>query len=349
MADASGVSEALRAELLGNEAFVLASLPSGVPEESNWRKDKRPIQPDRLNQGQVILKSLFISADPYLRLFLPSQPGGVQNSYNIGQVVFSKNDKYPVGSYLTGELPWARFNVTDGSGLTPFNFPEIPLSAAVGIMGMPGKTSYFGVTEACKLRQGETIVISGAAGAVGSVCGQIAKILGARVVGIAGSAEKCKYLTEQLGFDAVLNYKEYNDAAKLTAALKEVCPKGVDSYFDNVGGWITDSILELLNQFARVVICGQISQYNNGHEHKADIGPRPYMTALMKCATITGHQWATYIGREQEFYSQMAKWIGEGKLKLTETILQGFDQLPAGLVGLFKGSNLGKLVIQVSN
>lgn len=304
------------------------------------------------NDGEVLVRTLYISVDPYLRgrmresrSYVPSfEVGQVIESGAVAEVVESRSLKFQPGDIVTGMFGWRLYNVVKADGLmkVPPGTAPVPVTTALGVLGMPGLTAYFGLLDIGQPKEGETVVVSGAAGAVGLTVCQIAKIKGCRVVGIAGSDEKNKYLREELGVDAVINYKTDD----LPQALKEACPGRIDVYFDNVGGEVSDAVLPLLNQGARIIICGQISLYNLD---KPDVGPRlqPYLlvnSALMKGFIITG-----YASRFSEGVMQLAQWLAAGKLKYAETIVEGFENTPQAFIGLFSGDNLGKQIVKVAD
>ena len=232
--------------------------------------------------------------------------------------------------------------MTDGKGLRKLDTRLAPPSTALGVLGMPGMTAYFGFLDICEPKAGETVVVSGAAGAVGSIVGQIAKIKGCRAVGTAGADDKVAWLTGELGFDAAFNYKTTDG---YVTTLKKLCPNGIDCYFDNVGGAVTDAVLPLLNDRARISICGQISQYNAA---KPELGVRPYVYLLTKQARAEGFIISRFMDRFAEGIAQMAQWMKEGKIKYRETVIEGFENMPRALIGVLSGDNTGKMVVRVS-
>jgi NADPH-dependent curcumin reductase CurA len=259
----------------------------------------------------------------------------------IGVVEESRNPNFKAGEHVSGLLGWQEYAVTDGAGLTklPDN-PAIPLTAYMGLFGHIGLTAYYGLLDVGKPKAGETLVVSAAAGAVGSLVGQIGKIVGCRVVGIAGSDEKCQWLTEELGFDVAINYKKEN----VLEALKRACPNGIDVYFENVGGEILDSVLALINIGARISLCGLISQYN-----ATERVPGPYNLAMLivKRARIEGFLVTDYMDRAQEAMAQLGRWLMEGKIKYRVDVVEGLEQAPRAVNKLFDGSNQGKLVVKI--
>ncbi len=271
----------------------------------------------------------------------PVAIGDVMRAIAVGRVVASKNPAFAVGDHVNGLLGTQEYAYSNGQGLTKVDPRMAPLPLFLSTLGMPGLTAYFGLLDIGQPKEGDTVVVSGAAGAVGAVVGQIAKIKGARVVGIAGGADKCRYLVEELGFDAAIDYKSED----VMAALQKHCPKGVDVYFDNVGGDILDAVLTQLAHGARIVICGAISQYNSTTPMK---GPANYMALLVKRATMRGVMVADYYPRAMEAIKDMGAWIGAGKLKSREDIAEGLENFPEVFQKLFTGENNGKLVLKVA-
>lgn len=332
---------------MNSRQVVLASRPKGLPVNENFRYEN--IVLESLKDNEVLLKTLFISVDPYMRgrmndvksyaaSYQLDQPifGGV-----VAEVVQSKNKEYSTGDYVFGMLPWATYSVTNGDNLRKIDTALAPPEYYLGILGMPGLTAYFGMLDIGKPKAGETVVISGAAGAVGIVAGQIAKIQGARVIGIAGTEEKCRMLKEQFGFDESLNYRT---SKPLKKSISAVCPDGVDVYFDNVGGEITDAVILNLNFHSRIALCGQISVYNNT---EIPVGPLILPRLLTRSVSLQGFIVSNYSDRFDEGFSQLANWIKEDKLKYKVTVMTGFDKLPDAFLGLFSGNNLGKMLVAV--
>lgn len=332
-----------------NKEIQLASRPVGMPGMENFRFVETEVP--ALAAGEVLVKSLYISVDPYMRgrmsdakSYVPPfavdapMEGGV-----VGRVEQSNNDKFQPGDVVMGTLDWALYNVSSGKGLRKVDTRLAPVTTYLGTLGMPGLTAYFGLLDIGKPQAGETVVVSGAAGAVGMVVGQIAKLKGCRVVGIAGSDEKTRKLTDELGFDAAVNYKT---APSLRKALKEVCPDGVDVYFDNVGGDVTDAVFPLLNDNARVPVCGQIALYNLD---KPDVGPRILSYVVIHRILIKGFIVSDYATQMREAMEQLGTWVHEGKLKYRETIVEGFENVPEAFLGLFRGENIGKLLVKVAD
>jgi len=327
--------------------IVLASRPIGLPVYENFRFEN--IDLEELKDNEVLLKSLYISVDPYMRgrmndvkSYAPSfevdKPfvGGV-----VAKVIDSKSKSFEKGDTVFGMLPWATYFIENGENLRKIDTTSVPPSYSLGILGMPGLTAYFGIMDIGKPKKGETVLISGAAGAVGIVAGQIAKIQGAYVVGIAGSDEKCKLLKEQFGFDETINY---NTSKVLKKSIYEACPNGIDIYFDNVGGEITDAAILNLNFHSRIVLCGQISLYNNT---ELPVGPVILPRLLTRSVMLQGFIVSNYSNRFAEGFEQLTRWVIEGKLNYKETIIKGFDNLPDAFLGLFSGKNQGKMLVSI--
>ena len=331
-----------------NRQFRLASRPVGTPTADNWNLVTDDIPTP--NEGEVLLKTLYISLDPAMRGWMnegksyikPVQIDEVMRAGTLGKVIESKDPNFKPGDFVTGNTGVQEYAVAPGKLLYKVDPRLAPLPTYLGTLGMPGMTAYFGLLKTGLPKEGETVVISGAAGAVGTVVGQIAKIKGCRVVGIAGGEEKCRYLVEELGFDGAIDYKAEN----VKAGLKRTCPQGVDVFFDNVGGDILDTVLTHINLRARIVICGAISQYNNTTAPK---GPSNYMSLLVNRARMEGIVVFDNAPHYGEAAREMAQWIMEGKLKSREHVVQGFETFPETLLMLFKGENFGKLVLQVAS
>ena len=333
---------------LTNRNFKLAARPVGMCERANFTFSQDPVREP--GEGEFLVKILYISLDPAMRGWMnegksyiaPVEIGEVMRAGAVGTVVSSKNAKFSVGDSVYGTFGVQEFAISAGKGVQKVDPRLAPLPVYLGVLGMPGMTAYFGLLDIGQPKEGETVVVSGAAGAVGSIVGQIARIKGARAVGIAGGADKCAWVVNELGFDACIDYK--NEDVK--AGLKAHCPKGIDVYFDNVGGEILDAALSRLALRARIVICGAISQYNNTTPVK---GPANYLSLLVHRASMTGMVVFDYAPRYGEGAREMAGWIREGKLKHREDIVAGLETFPETLQKLFKGENFGKLVLKVAD
>ncbi len=329
-----------------NHQFRLATRPQGMVGREHFEYVEEPLP--ELADGQVLVKTEYISLDPAMRGWMaegrsyipPVEIGEVMRAGTVGTIVESKGQRLAAGDHVSGWLGVQEYAVCDENAVFKVDAGEIPLPKYLGALGMPGMTAYFGLLDVGAPKEGETVVVSGAAGAVGSLVGQIAKIKGCRVVGIAGGPEKCGWILDELGFDAAIDYKSED----VGEALRKQCPEGIDVYFDNVGGDILDAALARLARGARVVICGAISQYNNLEAMK---GPSNYMSLLVNRARMEGFVVIDYMGRAPEATREMAGWIAEGKLIAREDVVEGFDNFPEALQKLFRGENVGKLVLKV--
>lgn len=332
-----------------NRRFLLASRPTGAPEPGNFTLVSEPIPAP--GPKEVLVRALWLSVDPYMRgrmssaksYAAPVAIGEVMTGGGVGQVIASHSPAFAVGDIVEGGLGWQEYAVADPATLRKVDPSLAPISTAVGVLGMPGMTAYFALLEVCEPKAGDTVVVSGAAGAVGQIVGQIAKINGCRVVGIAGSDEKLAYLTRELGFDATINYKTAND---LTAAVAAACPHGVDVYFDNVGGAVSQAVFDNLAFKARIVICGQISQYNNA---TPELGPRSLRYMLVNRARMEGFLVFDWRDRHPEARRRMAEWIKAGRLKYTEHVTEGFERMPEAFIAMLNGANLGKAVVKIAD
>ncbi|MCY8807731.1 NADP-dependent oxidoreductase [Bacillus atrophaeus] len=332
------------------QQIQLARRPQGVPKHEDFRFETISVPEPK--QGEVLVKTLYVSVDPYMRGRMQNtksyvEPFALDEALSggvIAEVVSDGDGQFKKGDIVIGNLNWQEYSAASESALRKIDTSIAPASAYLGILGMTGLTAYFGLMDIGRPKQGETVVVSGAAGAVGSTVGQIAKIKGARVVGIAGSDEKIAYLKDELQFDEAINYKTEDDIQK---ALADACPDGVDVYFDNVGGPISDSVMNLLNEFARIPVCGAISSYNAESE-KDDMGPRVQSKLIKTKALMQGFIVSDYSERFPEGAKQLAEWLKDGKLHYEETITEGFDKIPNAFLGLFQGKNKGKQLIKVS-
>jgi len=332
-----------------NKEIRLASRPTGMPQLANF--DIVDTEVPRPKDGEVLLHTRFLSVDPYMRGRMSDRksyvaPFAVNEALNggvVGEIVESRAETLKPGDFVTGQLGWQLYSVAKPEELRKVDPKLAPITTALGVLGMPGLTAYFGLLDIGKPREGETVVVSGAAGAVGMTVCQIAKIKGCRVVGISGSDEKNEYLEQELWVDDTVNYKTAGD---MKHTLKAACPEGVDIYFDNVGGDVSDAVLPLVNNAARIVICGQISLYNL---EQPDVGPRPQPYLLVKSALMQGFIITQYAPRFGEGVKQLVQWVGEGKLKYAENIVDGFESTPRAFLGLFSGENLGKQLVRVED
>jgi NADPH-dependent curcumin reductase len=330
-----------------NHQFQLAARPVGLPKPSDWHYAEVPVAEP--GDGEVLVRVQYVSLDPAMRGWMnegrsyiaPVGIGDVMRSFSAGEVIASNDPNIAVGEHVGGLLGVQEYAVANGKGVFKVDTALAPLPVYLGTLGMPGVTAYFGLLDIGKPEPGNTVVVSGAAGAVGGIVGQIAKLKGCRVVGIAGGAEKCAKVVEDLGFDVMIDYKSDD----LHAALAEHCPDGIDIYFDNVGGEILDAALARLARHARVVICGAISQYN---ATEPVAGPSNYLSLLINHASMTGFVISDYYARYAEGLREMAGWYAEGKLSSREDFATGLENFPETLLRLFSGENTGKLVLEVA-
>ena len=329
-----------------NRQFLLAKRPVGAATRDTFTYQQVPVgQP---KEGQILVKNEYLSLDPAMRGWMnegksyipPVGLGEVMRALGVGEVIASCHPDFAVGDYVNGALGVQDYFLGEPQGFYKVDPKLAPLPVYLSALGMTGMTAYFALLEVGAPKAGDTVVISGAAGAVGSIAGQIAKLKGCRVVGIAGGKEKCKVLIEELGFDGVIDYKNED----VIAGLKRECPKGVDVYFDNVGGDILDAVLSQLNFKARVIICGAISQYNNKEAVK---GPANYLSLLVNRARMEGFIVMDYADRYVAAGQEMAGWLAKGQLKSREHIVEGLETFPETLMKLFSGENNGKLILKV--
>jgi NADPH-dependent curcumin reductase CurA len=334
-----------------NRRIVLASRPAGAPQADNFRLIEADVAEPA--DGQVLLKTLWLSLDPYMRGRMrdaesyadPAAIGDVMPGGTVSKVIASRNKTLAVGDIVLGHAGWQEYALSDGSGLRKIDPALAPVSTALGVLGMPGMTAYTGLLNIGKPRPGETLVVAAASGAVGAIVGQIAKLKGCRVIGIAGGADKVRYITEELGFDAGLDHR----APDFAEQLRKAAPDGIDIYFENVGGHVWDAVFPLLNRFARVPVCGLIAHYN-------DAGPRPgpdrvpglMNTILYKRLTVQGFIVFDFDAQRDDFLRDVGRWVREGKIKYREDIVTGLERAPDAFIGLLQGRNFGKLLVKVA-
>jgi NADPH-dependent curcumin reductase CurA len=331
-----------------NRQIRLAARPQGVPEESDF--DIVQAETPEPGDGQVLVHTNYLTVDPYMRGVVsgaakymdPVGPGDVMLGEAVGTVVESHHPDLDQGDAVLGNWGWQEYAACDGDDLEKIDRSLAPISTALGVLGMPGMTAYFGLLEIGRPEEGETVFVSGAAGAVGSLVGQIAKIKGCRAAGSAGSQEKIDWLLDELGFDAAFNYREHQN---YTRPIRRACPKGVDVYYDNVGGPVTDAVFRQINDGARIVVCGQISQYNATESPE---GPRLLWYLTVRQARAEGFLVMKFRDRYPEGRAQMAQWIREGRIKYRETIVDGLENTPKAFIGLFSGQNIGKMLVRVA-
>ena len=333
---------------IANRQFRLAARPIGLPRASDWTLVEEPVREPA--EGEFLIRIEYVSLDPAMRGWMnegksyvpPVAIGEVMRAYSAGEVVASNNPKFPLGSRVAGVFGVQQYAISDGKGARIVDTALAPLPTYLSVLGMTGMTAYFGLLEVGAAKQGDTVVVSGAAGAVGTVVGQIARIKGCRVVGIAGGAEKCRWLVDDLGFDAAIDYK----ADDVAARLRELCPDGIDVYFDNVGGEILDACLANLALNARVVCCGAISAYNDRSEAP---GLKNYFSLITRRARMEGFLILDYQDRFAEAQGELFGWVVEGKLKHSVHVVDGLEHAPDALNLLFTGGNTGKVIVKLKD
>ena len=331
----------------GNRQYRLARRPTGRPDRDVFELETGPVPEP--GDGEVLVRTCYLSVDPYMRGRMrdadsyaePWAVGQVLEAGVVGEVERSEHPAFEPGDLVTGHLHWADYAVAPGHRLEPVDTGAAPVSTALGVLGMPGRTAYFGMLDVVEPRPGDHVVVSAAAGAVGSVAGQLASLAGARVVGIAGSDEKVAFLTEACGFDAGVNYRTEDVRAAVAAA----CPDGVDGYFDNVGGEITDAVVRELAVGARVAVCGQIALYN---ADSAPTGPRLLPGLIATRARVEGFLVGDYDHRREEGTERLGTWVADGELAYRETVAEGLTSAPDAFLGLFEGENIGKQLVRVA-
>jgi NADPH-dependent curcumin reductase len=331
-----------------NRQILLTARPDGLPKITDF-KLVTSAMPEP-GEGEMLVRTLYLSLDPYMRGRMRDERsyaspvaldevmvGGV-----VGEVTASRHPDYSVGDMVEGRTGWQDFGLSDGSGMRKIDPALAPISTALGILGMPGLTAYFGLREIGHVKSGDTVLVTAASGAVGAVVGQIAKIMGCRVIGIAGGPRKCAYILSELGFDAAIDYKS---GADLDTAMATACPDGVDVYFDNVGGAISDVVLDHLARGARVAICGTISQTSLS---EPELGPRVQGKLMTAWASMQAFNVFQFTDRHDEGRAQLARWLADGKLKYREDLVDGLENAPAAFIGMLRGENFGKLLVKVA-
>jgi len=329
--------------------IVLASRPIGEPKASNFRIEDYAVPTP--GDGQVLLRTIWLSLDPYMRGRMSEGPsyaapvpvGGVMEAGTVCEVISSNNPALAKGDIVLARAGWQTHALSDGKALTKIDPRLAPISTAVGVLGMPGMTAYTGLLDIGKPQPGETVVVAAASGAVGSAVGQIAKVKGARAVGIAGGKDKCDYVRKQFGFDACLDHRDPD----LAVRLKDACPKGIDVYFENVGGAVFEAVFPLLNAFARVPVCGLIAHYNDTEAVVPKWAGSMMRAVLTKRLTIRGFIVSDFAARQADFLRDMSGWVREGKVKYKEFVTEGLESAPEAFIGLLKGANFGKQLVRV--
>lgn len=329
-----------------NRQIVLASRPVGAPKESDFRLVEAPLRTP--GEGEVLVKNLFLSLDPYMRGRMregksyakPVGLGEVMVGGTVGEVTASKNEAFPVGAHVVGSMGWQEYGISDGAGLKRVEAGKVPLSAYLGTVGMPGVTAYVGLFDIGAPKPADTVVVAAAAGAVGSVVGQLAKLSGCRAVGIAGGPEKCAFVVEELGFDACIDHH----SSDLAGALAAATPNGIDVYFENVGGTILDLVLTRMNTFARIPLCGLVSQYNAEEAY----GVKNFGSLLANRVKLQGFIVSDHADRWPEALNKLAGWVAEGKIKVKESVAEGLENAPRAFIGMLRGENLGKQLVKLA-
>ena len=335
-----------------NKQILLVSRPQGEPTVDNFKLVEQPIP--ALAEGQVLVRNQFLSLDPYMRgrmnegksYAVPQPLNEVMIGGTVGEVVESKNSHFKAGDKVVGMGGWQQYQLVDANQrgvLQKVDTTHVPLSAYLGAVGMPGVTGWYGLVKIIDPKPGETVVVSAASGAVGGAVGQLAKARGCRAVGIAGGPDKCRYVVEELGFDACIDYKQHKDVKSLNAALKEACPKGIDGYFENVGGMILDAVMSRMNPFGRIAMCGMISGYNG--EPIPMAAPQLILVSRLK---IEGFIVSEHMEAWPEALKELGTLVATGKLKYRETIAEGIESAPEAFLGLLKGKNFGKQLVKLA-
>jgi NADPH-dependent curcumin reductase CurA len=345
-------SQAFAAAANKNHRIVLAQRPHGEPTPADFRMEEVPIA--KLKEGEILLQTVYLSLDPYMRGRMNEGPSyaaatelnQVMVGGTVSRVIASRNGGFKQGDLVNSYSGWQEYEVSNGFGITKLDARISKPSYALGVLGMPGLTAYVGTLDLGTPKEGETLVVAAATGAVGSVVGQIAKIKGLRAVGVAGGKEKCDYAVKELGFDACIDHRDAN----MPRLLKDACPKGIDIYFENVGGEVWDAVVPLLNERARVPLCGLIAQYNaTALPAGPDRSSRLMGLFLVKQIKVQGFIISNYFHRQAAFIEDMSQWMQAGRIKYREDITKGLQNAPQAFMGLFKGSNFGKLLVQVSD
>ena len=324
---------------------ILKSRPVGAPKPSDFEIVEQPLPAPK--DGEMLCRTIYLSLDPYMRGRISGvksyakgvDPGELMVGGTVGEVMESKHPSFKPGDFVQGYDGWQTHAVSNGAGVRKLDPAQAPISTALGVLGMPGMTAYVGLLDIGQPKPGETVVVSAASGAVGAVVGQLAKLQGCRAVGVAGSKDKCEYVVNELGFDACVNYK--TDA--LVPALSAACPKGIDVYFENVGGDVTEAVMQLLNPFSRIPLCGLISMYN-----ATSPAPGPsWRYLLTNRVLVKGFIVSDHLDRMPAFLADCTTWVREGKLKFREDIMEGLENAPTAFIGLLQGKNFGKMLVRV--
>ncbi len=333
-------------EILSRE-IRLRRRPTGLPDEDDF--ELATVSVPELQPGELLVRNSYMSVDPYMRGRMNAgksytssfEIGEPLTGGCVGQVVAGLNDRFQIGDYVASSLGWREYFISDGSNLSQIDPHVAPIQAYLGVLGMPGLTAYVGLLDIGRLKAGETVFVSAASGAVGAVACQIAKLKGCHVIGSAGSPAKVAWLLDEAGVDAAFNYREVTD---LTAELGRHCPRGIDVYFENVGGAHLEAALQHMNNYGRIAVCGMISQYN---ATTPEPGPRNLALVIGKRLTLQGFLVSDHADRQPQFLADMTQWLASGQIKWEETVVEGIERAPQALIGLFKGENVGKMLVKV--
>jgi hypothetical protein len=334
-----------------NKQILLARRPNGAPVPDDFKLVETPVPEP--GDGEFLARTLYLSLDPYMRgrmnaersYSAPVEIGGVMEGGTVSRVEISNHADYAVGDIVVGRTGWQEYALSNGAGMRKMRADGVPVSTALGVLGMPGMTAYTGLLNIGQPKDGDTLVVAAASGAVGGIVGQIAKIKGCRAVGIAGSPQKCRYVVEELGFDACLNHRDDDFEAALAAA----CPNGIDIYFENVAGRVLRAVIPLFNFFARMPVCGLISQYNaTGSAVESDHLPSLMRAVLTNRIAMRGFIVTDFAAQQDDFLRDVGQWVAEGRIKYREHRVTGLEAAPQALIGLLQGENFGKVIVEVS-
>jgi NADPH-dependent curcumin reductase CurA len=331
-----------------NRRWLLANRPTGEPTHEDFELET--VEAPDPGPGEVLVRTLYLSVDPYMRGRMrdvdsyadPWPVGEPMRARCVGEVIESNHRDLTAGETVVGNLYWAEYATVDGDAVETVETGDLPVSTALGVLGMPGRTAYVGTVDVGRVEPGDTVVVSAAAGAVGSVAGQIARIAGCRVVGLTGAEEKADWLTDELGFDAAVDYRTADD---LSAAVAEACPRGVDLYFENVGGEVSDAVTEHLTDYSRVPVCGKISLYNR---EDGDVPQGPRRLHQRTRTRVEGFIVSDHAHRFERITDRLRRWVSEGDIRYRETVAEGIDHAPEAFLGLFEGTNVGKQLVRVA-
>jgi len=334
--------------------IVLAARPSGAPQPTDFRSETATLP--ALQGEEFLVEVIWLSLDPYMRGRMddaksyakPVDIGGVMEGQGGGRVIASNHSKYNIGDYVLGGYGWQSHAVSDGTATRKLDPKDAPISTALGVMGMPGLTAFVGLNDHGRPQKGETLVVSAASGAVGSLVGQLGKIYGLNVVGVAGGAEKCNYVTQDLGFDACIDHRS-GDASELRAQLEQVCPNGVDIYYENVGGKTLEAVIPLMNTFGRIPVCGMIAWYSGAGTPEPSFSQKLWRSILVKRLAVRGFIIFDHYDRYPDFVKEVGSYLRDGRIQYRESVTSGLEHAPAAFMDLLKGGNFGKQLVQITD